>query len=60
MAAVLMGNGRSVLHEGWSPWLVLVGRLHSVYIYPRRDTLFPLVSAPTDLMDTAGPPGVGC
>lgn len=33
MAAVLMGNGRSVLYEGWSPWLVLVGRLHHVHIY---------------------------
>lgn len=26
------GNGRSVLQEGWPPWLVLVGRWRYVYI----------------------------
>lgn len=56
------GNGRSVLQEGWPPWLVLVGRRHFVYIYlGGGHWLFsvPPLSAPTDLMDATGPPGVG-
>lgn len=47
----LNGNGRSVLHKGWSPWLVLVGLLHHVYISRRALSFLCPASLCADRLD---------
>lgn len=45
------GNGRSVLQEGWPPWLVLVGRWRFVYISRGALSFLCPTSLPADRLE---------